>query len=155
MPRRTCGMLISAWGAATRRSVARRISVPPPMARPLTAAITGMCSASNRWKTVRARRITSRSSSLVVSWAYRLTSPPVQKNRLPAPVTINARRLASPSILSRISRKAWLTSALSEFPASGRSMVRTSALPRRSCFTTSAKVFCCKTAVDLWFDKMN
>ena len=46
------------------------------------------------------------------------------KNRSPAPVTMTARRLWSPSISSRTSRKAWETSPLSELPASGRSMVR-------------------------------
>ena len=49
--------------------------------------------------------------------------------------------------------------ALSELPASGRSMVRTSALPRRSCLTisirrASAKVLRCEPAVYLGFDEM-
>ena len=141
-----------AAGAAIRRSQASARQRPPPIAAPLTAAITGWCR----------RRIvstTSSSTSIARSAYVGRVSPatpggtpadswsaPEQKP-LPAPVTTTARTVLSSPSERRASRKGTITSYAIAFIRSGRFRVTTAtAGSGRSTSTNDMRAPYCRLA---------
>jgi len=116
---------------ATRMSVACKISVPPAIAGPSTAAISGLV----RRRPLSSGSITERSMPPEVSpgWllVMALRSAPAQ-NDPPAPVRRQERISALPSTSFQASRMIAIIGAVSALRAAGRFIVTTKVAPWRS-----------------------
>ena len=116
---------------ATLMSHACRISVPPAIAGPSTAAISGLLSR----RPLSSGSITDRSSSPIrapgCSRVIALRSAPAQ-NAPPAPVSTQTRMPGSLSTVSQACRISSIIGPLSALRACGRFIVTISTCPRRS-----------------------
>ena len=125
-PQRASEMPNRALSPATRMSVACRISVPPAIAGPSTAAISGLLSR----RPLSSGSITERSTSPLLNaapgWelAMALRSAPAQ-NAPPAPVSTATRMPGSRSTSSQAWRIRAIIGPLSALRASGRFIVTT------------------------------
>ena len=130
-PQRASEMPNRAPCPATRMSHACRISVPPAIAGPSTAAISGLVSR----RPLSSGSITDRSRSAIEApgceTVIALRSAPAQ-NAPPAPVSTQTRMPGSLSTVSQAWRISAIIGALSALRASGRFIVTISTCPRRS-----------------------
>ena len=120
-----------ALAPATLMSHACRISVPPAIAGPSTAAISGLL--SRRPLSSGSITETSSSPSRAPGWSrvIALRSAPAQ-NAPPAPVSTQTRMPGSPSTVSQACRISSIIGPLSALRTAGRFIVTISTCPRRS-----------------------
>jgi hypothetical protein len=140
-PQRASDTPNRALSPATRMSVACRISVPPAMAGPSTAAISGLVSRrpfSNGSITERSQPPPEKlSPGWLAVIAFR--SAPAQ-NEPPAPVSTHTRISGSASTSSQAARMIAIIGPDRALRASGRFMVTTSTWPCRSTRQCGASV---------------
>ncbi len=141
MPERGSGRPNCALLAAMRTSLAASSSQPPPSARPLIAAITGLYSGSPLSSILSpiagsaSRRSSTAFSGLrapVHNGISPPRSPPQQKSRSPAPVSTATRMSRLSRTSCQVSASATKAAGLRVFRASGRLMVIHATAPRCS-----------------------
>ena len=129
IPSLTSGVPSLAFSEATRTWQARASSQPPPRAKPLIAATTGLPSRSIRSST-RCPRIDRSCPSTGVCVASSPMSAPATKAFSPAPVRITPRTDASAPSAAKTASSSSITRSFRAFSFSGRLTV-TMATPSR------------------------
>src|SRR5262245_36008114 len=128
-PTRGSGRAKVAVSEATIRSQASAISKPPPIATPLTAAITGFGLSKREVSPAKPVRGIS---GFAPAPAWNLRSLPALKARSPAPVMIATQRSGSATNSSKTFSSSKFAGGWSAFITSGRFIVTTSRRPSRS-----------------------
>src|SRR5579871_2616667 len=135
---RPCTKPIRACAAAMRKSQATDSSAPPPIASPLSAAITGSGNARIVSSDAFASRAISAAPSSVVIDASSRKSPPAAKHCSPAPRKTATRKLRSSRLEAKASASERKTSPLNALRLSGRLMVTRSTPPLDSTIMSEA-----------------
>ena len=120
MPRETSGNPSFASSTATRMSQASASSQPPPRAKPLMAAITGLLSRAISSVSPTSILACRAATTPTFSWAASLRSRPAEKDRSPAPVTIITRTSGSARMAVTASMSSSRICRLRAFSTSGR-----------------------------------
>ena len=135
MPRPTSGWPKTALSEQMRMSQLMASSLPPPSAKPLTAAMTGM----GKLSIIRKMSLPSlpkASPSALVMVLIEPMSAPATKLLSPSPVR-TMQRMVFWSTASKAAFRSARTSGFSAFSALGRSMVMISTAPCTSVFTNA------------------
>src|SRR5579859_921655 len=121
-PSLTSGWPNLACSTAMRRVQAIAVSQPPPRAKPLIAATTGLPRFSTRSRTSCPARLDC-SASTAVKCASSLMSAPATKALSPAPVTMTPRTVSSSRASSKAVRRSAQVALLRAFSTFGRLIV--------------------------------
>ena len=124
IPRETSGRPTLAPSTATRISHASASSQPPPKAKPLMAAITGLLSRAIISVSLISIFACRAATTPTFSWAASLRSLPAENDRSPAPVRITTRTSGSARMAVTASMSSSRIWRLRAFSTSGRFRVR-------------------------------